>query len=126
MRHFELEPYGLDASSELIALARQRFSGFEDHFYIANAWRWEPSRRFEFVYTLYDNVPLNYLAEYIRQLLGNVVAADGRLIVGSYGSRTRREPAFGVGEFMKNAGFSVAGSVSVGAVPEARFAWIQR
>ena len=77
------------------------------------------------MYTLYDNVPLNYLTEYIQQLLENVVAAAGRLIVGAYGSRTRHEPAFDVAGFMDGAGLSVAGSVSVGAVPEARFAWIE-
>jgi Methyltransferase domain len=125
MRLLELEPYGLDLSSELIALARRRLPGLEDHFYVANAWRWQPPRRFDFVYTLYDNVPLNYLAEYIRQLLGNVVAAGGRLIVGAYGSRTRREPAFDVEDFMDRADFRVAGSVSAGAIPEARFAWIE-
>jgi len=56
-------------------------------------------------------VPLDYLTEYVRQLLGNVVAAGGRLIVGAYGSRTRHEPAFDVMGSMKNAGFSVAGSL---------------
>jgi SAM-dependent methyltransferase len=125
MRELELDPYGLDLSSELIALARQRFPGFDDHFRVANAWMWAPPRRFDYVYTLYDNVPLDYLAEYIRQLLGNVVAAGGRLVVGAYGSRTRHEAAFDVAEFMNRAGFSVAGSVSAGAVPEARFAWIE-
>ena len=124
MRELELEPYGLDASSDLIALARQRFPRVEDHFYIANAWMWEPPRRFAFVYTLYDNVPLDYLTEYLRQLLGHVVAAGGRLIVGAYGSRTHHAPAFDVAEFVSRAGLTVAGSVSIGAVPEARFAWI--
>lgn len=70
-------------------------------------------------------MPRDYLAEYIRQLLGNVVGAGGRLIVGAYGSRTRHEPAFDVAEFMNRAGFRVAGSLSAGAVPEARFAWIE-
>jgi len=125
MRRLELEPFGLDVSTDLIALARQRFPGSEDHFHVANAWMWEPPRRFEFVYSLYDNVPLNYLTEYIRQLLGNVVAAGGRLIVGAYGSRTRHKPAFDVAEFMNRAGFRVAGSRAAGAIPEARFAWIE-
>jgi SAM-dependent methyltransferase len=40
-RGLDLEPYGLDLSSDLIARARQRFPGFKAHFYIANAWRWE-------------------------------------------------------------------------------------
>jgi imidazolonepropionase-like amidohydrolase len=52
-RGIELEPFGLDVSGELVALARQRFPGLEDHFYIANAWMWEPPRRFDFVYTLF-------------------------------------------------------------------------
>jgi hypothetical protein len=39
-------------------------------------------------------------------------------------SRTRHEPAFDAAEFMTRAGLSVAGSGSAGAIPEARFAWI--
>jgi trans-aconitate methyltransferase len=122
-RGIELEPFGLDVSGELVALARQRFPGLEDLFYIANAWMWEAPRRFDFVYTLYDHVPLSYLADYMRQLLGNVVTPGGRLIVGAYGSRTRNEPSFDVASFMAENGFDVAGGVSVGSVPEARFAW---
>jgi len=71
-------------------------------------------------------VPLTHLADYIRQLLANVVAPSGRLIVGAYGSRTRNAPAFDVGDFMSQTGLEVAGSVSVGSVPEARFAWMSR
>jgi SAM-dependent methyltransferase len=125
-RGVELEPYGLDISPELIALARQRFPGLEDHFYVANAWMWESPRRFDFVYSLYDNVPLSYLADYVYQLLANVVAPEGRLIIGAYGSRTHRQPAFDVAKFMVETGLPVAGAVSVGNVPEARFAWTER
>ena len=38
IRELELDPFGLDVSFDLIALARQRFPCFEDHFYVANAW----------------------------------------------------------------------------------------
>jgi SAM-dependent methyltransferase len=123
-RGLELEPFGLDLNAELIALARRRFPDLESNFYLANAWMWEPPKRFDFVYSLYDNVPLTYLADYIRHLLSNAVAPGGRLIVGAYGSRTRNEPAFDVAQFIKSAGFEVAGPVSAGSVPEARFAWV--
>jgi SAM-dependent methyltransferase len=122
-RGLELEPFGLDISPDLIALANARFPGREDHFYIANAWDWIPPRRFDFVYTLYDNVPPTHLADYLRQLLANVVAPGGRLIIGAYGSRTRNQPAFDVAEFIAQMQLEVAGSGSVGRVPEARFAW---
>jgi SAM-dependent methyltransferase len=124
-RGLELKPYGLDISADLIALARQRFPGLEDHFYVANAWRWEPPRRFDFVYTLYDNVPLTHLADYIRQLRSHAVAPGGHLIMGAYGSRTLDQPAFDVPTFMSAMGLDVAGAVAIGSVPEARFAWTE-
>jgi hypothetical protein len=125
-RGLDVEPFGLDISPKLITLARRRFPGLDDHFWVANAWMWEPPRRFDFVYSLYDNVPLSHLAIYIQHLLVNAVAPEGRLIIGAYGSRTRNEPAFDVAEFMLKNDFEVVGTVSVGSVPEARFAWIER
>jgi hypothetical protein len=124
-RGLELEPFGLDIRPELIALARRRFPGLEHHFYVVNAWMWEPPRRFDFVYSLYDNVPLTHLTDYIRHLVANVVASRGRLIVGAYGSRTRNQPAFDVAAFMATVGVEVEGAVEVGTVPEARFAWTE-
>jgi hypothetical protein len=71
-------------------------------------------------------VPLTHLADYMRHLLANVVAPGGRLIVGAYGSRTHNRPAFDVANFLTEAGLEVAGAVTVGVVPEARFAWSER
>ena len=122
-RGIDLDPFGLDVSPPLITAARARFPGREDHFYAANAWSWEPPRRFDFVYSLYDCVPESYLADYIRRLAVHVAAPGGRVIVGAYGSRTQNLPAFDVAAFMQSAGIAVAGETSAGSVPEARFAW---
>jgi len=53
-----------------------------------------------------------------------VIVPGGRVIIGAYGSRTKNQPAFDVAGFLQDAGFRVAGGVSVGNVPEARFAWL--
>jgi SAM-dependent methyltransferase len=124
-RNLALTPYGVDFSPELIALARQRFRGFESNFFVGNARSWTPPRRFDFVYSLYDNVPADYLGSYVEHLLHEVVAPHGRLILGAYGSRTRQQPAFDVAQFLSGNGFPVGGAVVVGGLPEARFAWIE-
>jgi SAM-dependent methyltransferase len=122
-RGLRIDPFGLDISPALIERARARFPGREDHFCLGNAWTWDPPRRFEFVYSLYDCVPETYLVDYVRGLLARVVAPGGRLILGAYGSRTRNLPAFDVAAFMRTMGLAVVGETTVGSVPEAQFAW---
>jgi len=119
-----LDPYGLDFSSELIAHARARLRGLESRFFVGNAWDWVPPKQFDFVYSLYDNVPVDYLAEYIGLLLRRVVVPGGRLIMGSYGSRSRLEAPFDITEFIHRHGYQVAGSSSGGVPPITVFAWI--
>lgn len=52
-RHITLTPYGVDQGAQLIALARARYPGFASHFFVGNAWSWQPPRCFRYVYTLY-------------------------------------------------------------------------
>ena len=122
-RGLHIDPFGLDISAALIERARARFPGRKDHFYVDNAWSWEPARRFDFVYSLYDCVPDTFLADYVRALLARVIAPGGRLILGAYGSRSRNLPAFDVAAFLQAQGFTLAGQTAVGSIPEARFGW---
>ena len=123
-RRLKIEPYGVDCSPNLIELARRRLPHWADRFFIGNAWEWLPPRRFDYVYSLYDNVPEGFLAKYAQRLLTYYAVTGGIVIIGAYGSRTKSQPAFDVAGFLEDAGFRVAGGVSVGNVPEARFAWL--
>ncbi|HEU5015224.1 MAG TPA: class I SAM-dependent methyltransferase [Roseiflexaceae bacterium] len=123
-RGHRLIPYGLDQGERLIDLARQRMPHYADHFFIGNGWDWQPPRRFRYVYTLYDCVPLDYLDAYARRLLADVVAPGGRLIIGAYGSRSRGLPPFDIAAFLQAHGITVAGTSSGGTPPIAAFAWV--
>ncbi len=125
-RGFEVTPFGVDQSSGLIELARQRLPQFASNFEVANAWDWRPSHYHAYVYTLWDCVPQNYLKEFVRRLLHHCVAPGGRLILGAYGSRSRNEQPFSVSTFLQSAGYQVVGSGWGGNPPVARFAWIDR
>jgi 2-polyprenyl-3-methyl-5-hydroxy-6-metoxy-1,4-benzoquinol methylase len=46
-----LEPYGLDISEKLVALARRRLPHWQDRFFVGNALLWTPPMRFDFVRT---------------------------------------------------------------------------
>ncbi|MGD2174104.1 MAG: class I SAM-dependent methyltransferase [Candidatus Brocadiaceae bacterium] len=125
-RGISLTPHGLDVGPRLIALARRRLPRFADNFFVGNAWDWRPPRRFRYVYTLYDCVPENYLAEYVERLLGRVVEPGGRLIVGAYGSRSDNLAPFDVAGFLEGAGYELRGTAIGGRPPVTAFAWLDR
>jgi SAM-dependent methyltransferase len=85
-----LDPYGVDCGARLVGCARDRFPELSSHFFAANAWSWKSPRQFDFVYTLYDNVPPAFLREYVARVLGECVAPGGLLILGAYGREVSR------------------------------------
>ena len=95
-------------------------------FWVPAAWDWEPRRQFRYVYSLYDCVPEDYLAEYVQRLLDRTVAPGGRLIVGAYGSRSEGTPPFDVTRFPTAMGLAVAGAAQGGDPPVTEFAWLDK
>jgi SAM-dependent methyltransferase len=81
---YQIEPYGLDFSPELLELARQRLPAWKHHLFPGNAIDWVPPHRYNFVRTHLEYVPKNRQAGLIRRLLEKVVIPGGRLIIGTY------------------------------------------
>lgn len=125
-RGVTLLPHGIDLGERLIAEAKRRLPESADNFHVANGWDWRPDRRFRYVYTLSDCAPLEKLQEYAGRLLDHLVEPGGRLIVGSYGSRSRGRPALPLRELLASYGYTVAGQASGGDPPLTAFAWIDR
>jgi SAM-dependent methyltransferase len=80
----DVEPYGLEISPKLAALARRRLPPWADRIFVGNAANWIPPRRFDYVRTGLDYVPPTRRGELVAHLLANMVAPGGRLIVGVY------------------------------------------
>jgi SAM-dependent methyltransferase len=124
-RGISLSPSGLDCSAGLIELARRRQPQHAEAFYVGNAWRWIPPRRFAHVYSLWDCVPPEYFGSYVHHLLQAVVAPGGILIIGAYGSRSRAQRPAPVDCLLADLGLTVLGSASAGLPEAARFAWVR-
>ncbi|MEN6356375.1 MAG: class I SAM-dependent methyltransferase [Armatimonadota bacterium] len=118
-----IEAYGVDIGANLIALAKERFPNHGDHFWTANAWDWVPPRKFDYVYTLSDNVPEPFIRDYLFRLLRHYVNPDGVLIVGAYGSYSKNQPAYNVAKALTDAGLIVAGQAACGELPVTHIAW---
>ncbi len=125
-RGIKITPFGLDMGAGLIDLARKRMPEYKDNFYIGNAWDWIPPRKFRYVYSLFDCVPKGFLEEYIYRLLDLFVAPGGRLILGAYGSKSRRTPPYDIVEFIKSMELQISGKAIVGNPPVALFVWLNR
>jgi hypothetical protein len=99
---------------------------FGGNFFVGNAWLWQPTRPFTYVYMRLDQVPHRYLTQHLHRLLEQVVAPGGRLIAGSYGSCSRGVPATDVVAILDSAGFTVVGTAVGGDDTGARLAWVDR
>jgi SAM-dependent methyltransferase len=82
-----LEPYGVDISSEIAHVARDRCPEWMDRIWTANAATWVPPRRFDFVRTGLEYVPDDLRAGYVDHLL-TFLEPGGRLIIGKYNEET--------------------------------------
>jgi SAM-dependent methyltransferase len=102
----DLDPWGIDISSELIALARERLPQWRDQLFVGNALDWRPPRQFGFVRASVDYVPSHRRPDFLRHLLAEVVAPRGRLIVGVFNEETQRRA---LETAVSSWGFGVAG-----------------
>jgi SAM-dependent methyltransferase len=75
-----IDPYGVDISPELAALARRRLPQWADRIWIGNAVEWVPPRRFDVVRTGLDYVPRPNRRTYLEHLLSYA----SRVIVGVF------------------------------------------
>ncbi len=123
-----VEPFGLDISERLAALARARMPHWADRIFVGDAATWRPPRRFDFVPTELDYVPERHRRDLVRRLLDQTVTAGGRVIVCSYGSVGLSRPADPVEQMLRDWGFDLAGQAGAdeGGLPITRVAWVCR
>ncbi|MEZ0581272.1 trans-aconitate 2-methyltransferase [Nocardioides sp. MH1] len=81
-RGLSIEPYGVEISPPIAALARARYPQWHDRIWTANAAHWQPPMRFDYVRTGLEYVPSTRREAYVRHLLDHVVTPGGRLVVG--------------------------------------------
>jgi len=83
-RGIRIEPYGLDIVVELAALARACLPQYAERIFVGNALTWSAPMRFDFVRVGLEYVPPRRRRDLVARLLHEVVAGDGRLVIGVY------------------------------------------
>ena len=87
-----IEPYGLDLSAELVALAARRLPHWRERLWVGNGLEWQPPFRFDFVHLQeLSYVPPARRRELVRHLRDEVCAPGGRLIIGPF-NEPRNDP----------------------------------
>jgi 2-polyprenyl-3-methyl-5-hydroxy-6-metoxy-1,4-benzoquinol methylase len=128
-RNLIITPHGIDFVAGLVKLAKLRFPEHDTHFTVANAFDWQPNRRYSYVHTLLEYVPQELQQEYLQRLLDDVVDTGGRLIVSSYGHRGNNIRPVDVDLHLQMLGFRTAGCGN-GRLDDGwvatRSAWIDR
>ncbi len=121
-RGYTITPHGVDFVPELVDLARQRLPIYAANFHVANAFFWQPPRRYRFVQLLLDAVPPADERAYVARVLREMVASPGRLIVSVYGQGTSATPEVAM-KTLQGLGFKASGAT---ACVSATVAWIDK
>ena len=79
-RGIDVEPYGLDISWRIAALARFRLPHWADRIFVGNAIEWTPARTFDVVQIGIDEVPSPRRRELVDRVLKTFVAPGGSLV----------------------------------------------
>lgn len=92
-RGIDVEPYGLDISWRIAALARNRLPHWRDRIFVGNAMEWEPPMRFDVVHIGVDEAPPLRRREYVERVLRDLVVPGGKLVIradrGTVGAELR-------------------------------------
>ena len=120
-RGHAIEPHGIDFVAELVELARVRHPSRRDAFELANAFYWQPRRRYDFVRLSLEIVPADDRPELVRRVFARALAPRGRLILCHYPDRG--ETLLDVGAFLEEQGHRVAGRRQL---PTVGVAWTDR
>jgi SAM-dependent methyltransferase len=81
LRGLEVEPYGLEISPRLAALARTRLPNWSERIDVGNVLEHEPTRRYDLVHTALDYVPPARRRESLERLLARFLTPGGRVVL---------------------------------------------
>jgi hypothetical protein len=90
-RGIDVEPYGLDISWRIAALARYRLPHWRDRIFTGNAMEWDPPMRFDVVQIGIDEVPVRRRREFVERVLRDFVVGGGKLVSRSNRATVGRE-----------------------------------
>ena len=90
-RGIEVEPYGLDISWRIAALARHRLPHWADRIFVGNAVDWNPPRRFDVVQSGLDEAGARRERDLVDRILRQFLVPGGILVFRA-GRVTRDHP----------------------------------
>ena len=108
----QIEPWGVDLSERLIALARDRLVDHAEKLFVGNALIWHPPRKLDYVRTELGYAPREYQHSYVSRLLNDYLQPDGKLLVTEYRSRTESSAGPWIDDVLGDLGFVVDSCVS--------------
>lgn len=128
-RNQQIEPFGLDLSPRLLALAETRLPQWSGRFYSGNILDWRAPRRFDYVRLELEYVPSHRRAEVVNRVLRDMLASSGRLIVCRYSSPDDPRPPGGLAGSLHDLGIEPTGhahAYDLDGTTLTHVAWIDR
>jgi 2-polyprenyl-3-methyl-5-hydroxy-6-metoxy-1,4-benzoquinol methylase len=88
-RGLTLEPFGIDLSEKLVAIAKNRLPRYSNNLEVANATRWTITHKFDYIRTELGYVLDDAQEQYLVKLATTFLNPDGKLLITEY--RTKKQ-----------------------------------
>ena len=108
----QIDPWGVDLSERLVAMAKDRLVDHAEKLFVGNALTWQPPRKFDYVRTELCYVPKEYQRPYVSRLLDEYLRTGGKLLVTEYRSRKESSAGPWIDDVLGDLGFAVDSCVS--------------
>lgn len=105
-RGIDVEPYGVDISWRIAALAKHRLPQWRDRIFVGNAIDWTPPMRFDVVQIGIDEVPPPRRRELVERVRREFVAPGGKLVF-----RAGRQKDWDITQILRDVGIELDGVI---------------
>ncbi len=103
----QIDPWGVDISEKLVAMAKDRLVDHTEKLFVGNGLTWQPPQKFDYVRTELGYVPEDYQHSYVSRLLDQYLRPEGKLLVPEYRSRKESSAGPWVDDILGGLGFTV-------------------
>lgn len=106
-RRLTIVPYGIDIVDDLVRMAKKRLARYAQNIELADAFRWKPATRFDYVRTEFLYVPPGYEGPFVDRILSEFLTDGGSLLIAEYRSTGNPEAPW-LSDLLKEMGFVVS------------------
>jgi len=111
-RNLSIIPFGLDISTRLVDLAKDRLPKYKNNIFVGNAWNWKNPLKFDYVRTELVYVPEHLQKRFVKKIISSYLTDNGKLLITEYLNNKGQYNIPEIGNMLMDWGYDISNQVS--------------